>query len=1051
MPKRMRDEGNTPGRQYQAPGPGLPRRTLLKAMGATAALVPGFAVLDGSMGRQSASAAPLAQAAPLVRDARGGPAITLGGAPVRPPSVPLAVRSPYLSTWLPATGLAATTPQFWYGSNRGFAGLIMIDGQVYAWAGQPEVNGATPPAMTQTSLDVTATRSVFTLQAGGVELVAEWLSPIEPGDLRRQSAPFTLLTVSVRAIDGGSHPVQVYADITGEWASSDESAIITWQTSTTSDNRYWSVQLQTQQPLTENTQMAQWGSAVWGSPLAAGQTYQSGYAVDVRNQFATAGRLTGTSDPDFRAIDDDQPAFAFACDLGTVRASPGTASFAIGHVRTPLVSYGADATPLTPLWTSYWSGWAPMADEFLGDAAAARARAAALDTQIQTAATRAGGPGYPAICALAARQCYGGVELAIGPDGRPWLMGKEISSDGDVNTVDIFDQAYLAWLWLDPGIIPLEMEPILEWCASPGWQQASLWAGIPSWEDSRTRYCVHDLGVYPVASGRAPGNGEQMPIEESAGMLIMAASYARRVGAAAARPFLVRWQMLWTQWAEYLLTQVPTPATQLTTDDWAPVYTTPTGSVNLGIKAIIGLAAAGQIATILGDTTNAAKWTAAAEDNVAPWVSLSTDPSGDYLNLEQGAPGTWTTVYNAYYQTVIGARLVPEPVAAMQASFYLTQLTTYGMPLQTDAGDISKVAWLLYVPAWLRDYPIATELLNRDVAYINDTPSLVPYGDRYHTQTGVEVTGVEAHPTLGAVFALMFAAEPPVTTSVSPASLLLSPGQAGKVTLTNTNSSGGPLTADWAAAPPSGSGITVTPASGSAPLARGARASTPLTVAASSTAAPGPVTVPINVTGHAGGTSLPSPGSYLQITVPYLSLAAAFGNVGITDDSDPGPGNFDGYGNSFSATALADVGITPGSQVTSGGVTFTWPNVAAGQPDNVVASGQTLAMSGAGSTLGFLGAADNGVASGTGTIAYADGSTQSFTIGFQNWIESSPTGDDTLVATTSYFNRTTSGPARTPSLFAASVPLQAGLTVAYVTLPDVSGTTVSSSTRPARG
>ena len=91
----------------------------------------------------------------------------------------------------------------------------------------------------------------------------------------------------------------------------------------------------------------------------------------------------------------------------------------------------------------------------------------------------------------------------------------------------------------------------------------------------------------------------------------------------------------------------------------------------------------------------------------------------------------------------------------MQASFYLTQLTTYGMPLQTDAGDLSKVAWLLFIPAWLNGYPIRDALLSRDVSYINNTPSRVPYGDRYDTATGVEVTGVQAHPTLGAVFALL--------------------------------------------------------------------------------------------------------------------------------------------------------------------------------------------------------------------------------------------------------------------------------------------------------
>src|ERR1700722_20539712 len=283
MAKRMDDATSPAGHEQAAQGPGAPRRTLLKAAGTVAALVPGFAALDGWLGAQGASAAALARAASragAASRARGGqPAapVTLGGAPVRPPSVPLAVRSPYLSAWLPATDLTAGVPQFWDGSARGFAGLARIDGQVYAWAGQPEVNGSPPPVMAQTSLQVTATRSVFTLQAAGVELVAEWLSPIEPGDLMRESAPFTLLPVTVNAIDGHNHTVQVYADITGEWASSNESAVISWQTSATSRNRYWSVQLQTQQPLTENAQMAQWGSAIWGTPRSGAQTYQSGY------------------------------------------------------------------------------------------------------------------------------------------------------------------------------------------------------------------------------------------------------------------------------------------------------------------------------------------------------------------------------------------------------------------------------------------------------------------------------------------------------------------------------------------------------------------------------------------------------------------------------------------------------------------------------------------------------------------------------------------------------------------------------------------------------
>src|SRR6202000_1777157 len=105
--------------------------------------------------------------------------------------------------------------------------------------------------------------------------------------------------------------------------------------------------------------------------------------------------------------------------------------------------------------------------------------------------------------------------------------------------------------------------------------------------------------------------------------------------------------------------------------------------------------------------------------------------------------------------------------------------------------------------------------LGRDVSYLNDTPSLVPYGDRYNTGTGVEVTGVKAHPTLGAVYAVLFATEPPVSTTVSPGSVQLGAGETAEVTLASTSAYAGegPLTVNWSAEPPGDSGITLTPAS----------------------------------------------------------------------------------------------------------------------------------------------------------------------------------------------------------------------------------------------
>ncbi len=72
-------------------------------------------------------------------------------------------------------------------------------------------------------------------------------------------------------------------------------------------------------------------------------------------------------------------------------------------------------------------------------------------------------------------------------------------------------------------------------------------------------------------------------------------------------------------------------------------------------------------------------------------------------------------------------------------------------------------------------------------------------------------------------------------------------------------------------------------------------------MAASPSAPSATVTIPITVIGSSGGTILLSPGTYFQVIIPYQSLAAAFDNVGITEDADPSPGNFGGYGNSFGA------------------------------------------------------------------------------------------------------------------------------------------------------
>ncbi len=186
-----------------------------------------------------------------------------------------------------------------------------------------------------------------------------------------------------------------------------------------------------------------------------------------------------------------------------------------------------------------------------------------------------------------------------------------------------------------------------------------------------------------------------------------------------------------------------------------------------------------------------------------------------------------------------------------------------------------------------------------------------------------------------------------------------------------------------------------------------------------------------------------------QVNVPAPNLAATFDNTGVTDNSDtsPSPGfeGFDGGGTTYSAQGLATAGLTPGSTVTADGLTFTWPNVPSAQPDNTMAEGQTIAISGSGSKLGFIAAANNSAESGTGTIYYTDGSTQPFTLNVGNfWYSPGQSGNpqNAQVAAVNYANYPTGSSGHQVYVFEQSVPIDPGKTVTAVTLPslgDVAG------------
>jgi alpha-galactosidase len=276
--------------------------------------------------------------------------------------------------------------------------------------------------------------------------------------------------------------------------------------------------------------------------------------------------------------------------------------------------------------------------------------------------------------------------------------------------------------------------------------------------------------------------------------------------------------------------------------------------------------------------------------------------------------------------------------------------------------------------------------------------------------------------------------------TVTASAVSLAPGQAGTSTLTVTSDLPGPVTLTYTAQPPAG--ITVTPAQGTLTVLPGGAAAS-VQVSASSGAASGLRPVPLSLAFTDQGQTYSLPAAQIPVSVPYTSFTAAYDNVGISDDTDTAAANLDGAGSSFSAQALASVGVTPGQALSYGGITFTWPSAAAGQPDNVVASGQTIDMSGQGADLGLLDTAAYGPVTGTGTITYSDGSSQAFSLNVPNWYKAAPVGSSAVIVAP-YRNRPgNSQDHNVVNVFEQSVPLQPGKQVAAVTLPDVSAGAVS--------
>jgi hypothetical protein len=646
--------------------------------------------------------------------------------PLRPPAVPLVASDPYLSIWSEADHLTDDVTRHWTHHPHSLVSLIRVDGNPFRLMGNEP---AEVPALPQVSEKVLPTRSIYDFENKQIHVTLTFLTPTLPHDLDVLTRPVTYLTWDVRSVDGMAHQVALYDSASSELSVNTPEQKVVWGQETVGKLTALHVGTEDQplfDPPGDDTRID------WGYAYLAAQRDQSQAAIGanhvLQQAFIQNGTLPATSDTRMpRAVREDTPVLAFAFDLGKVSALPVSRHALIAYDEVYSIKYfGAK---LRPYWRRNGATPATLLQQAEKEYAPLTERCVRFDQDLIADLTAEGGERYAQIAALGYRQCLAATGIAADANKQPLLFTKENTSNGDIATVDVIFPMDPMLIFFSPTLAKASLVPILSYAASDHWR-------FPN--------APHDLGTYPVARGTDDG-GEGMPVEESGNMLILCDAIAQEDG----NPkFVAPWWPKLTEWAQYLEKYGLDPEDQLCTDDFMGHLA---HNSNLSIKAILGLAAYGDLCRMRGETATADRYKTMAIGFAKHWMQVSDD--GDHSRLAFDRPNTWSQKYNLVWDKILGLNIFPDSVAKREVNYYKAMQQKYGVPLDSRT-HLTKTDWSLW-SATLADNRADFETLVSPIYdYLNETSARQPLVDSYVTDD-IHSDGMHARSVVGGLYIKM--------------------------------------------------------------------------------------------------------------------------------------------------------------------------------------------------------------------------------------------------------------------------------------------------------
>jgi hypothetical protein len=654
-------------------------------------------------------------------------------ADLRPPAVPLVTHDPYFSIWSMADHLNDDQTRHWTGTVNSLNSLIRIDGKLFRLMGR---EGRSATAMPQTRLEVLPTHTYYEFEGGGVHVALTFFTPALPDNFDVLSRTATYLTWNVRSVDGARHQTELYFDAGSDISVNVPQQPVTWERYRVRDLEVLRTGSQDQPVLQKSGDdlRIDWGHLYLVAPP---DSHPAEAATLQREAFLNFQKSGSVPDSDelatFQPYAQSQPVLALSWNLGVVGTEAVARHLVLAYDDQFSIMYFERR--LRPWWRRNGAGAEDMLRAALDSYESLDAQSVRFDQSLMKDLQTVGGEEYARICALAYRQTFAAHKLTADLDDKPLFFSKENFSNGSIDTVDVTYPSSPFFLLFAPRLLEGQLRPIMDYASLPRWK-------FP--------FAPHDLGRYPLANGQQYGGGEkteedQMPVEESGNMLLMIAALAQVDGNA---NFAQSYWPLITKWAEFLKKEGLDPGNQLCTDDFAGHLA---HNANLSIKAILALAAYGQMAGTLGHNDVKDSYTKLARDYAARWVEM--DRAGDHFGLTFNNPDSWSQKYNLVWDQLLNLHVFPDEVRIKELAYYMKHSNKFGLPLDNRA-DYTKIDWLTWSASLATSKDEFATLFHPAFTFTNESTSRVPLSDWYDTKTGKQV-GFQARSVVGGMFIRM--------------------------------------------------------------------------------------------------------------------------------------------------------------------------------------------------------------------------------------------------------------------------------------------------------